>query len=83
MHKKNNYKSSDYIIETTCKSKYYIPPGAGVDNQRSAFEQNVMSTLEALKESMNQLKGNPSITQTEVNTLVLQLYNEGVYMHHL
>ena len=36
------------------------------DEQRSRFEQEVMSTLEALKESMNQLKGNPTITQTEV-----------------
>jgi hypothetical protein len=35
-------------------------------DQRSAFEQSVMSTLAALTESMNQLKGNPSITQTEI-----------------
>ena len=35
--------------------------------ERSAFEGKVVSTLEALMESMNQLKGNPSITQTEVS----------------
>ena len=34
--------------------------------ERRAFEGKVVSTLEALMESMNQLKGNPSITQTEV-----------------
>ena len=43
---------------------FFLPGGEG---QRSDFEKNVLSTLEALQDSMSQLKGNPSITQTEVH----------------
>ena len=45
---------------------YCLNAGDGSRAQRSTFEQRVISTLEALKESMNQLQQNPSITQTEV-----------------
>ena len=48
--------------------------GAGGGAQPSAFEQNVLSTLEALKESMNQLKSNPAITQTEVRCMYVCMY---------
>ncbi|CAI8057288.1 hypothetical protein GBAR_LOCUS31228, partial [Geodia barretti] len=40
--------------------------GDGSSTRRSTFEQRVISTLEALRESMNQLQRNPSITQTEI-----------------
>jgi hypothetical protein len=45
---------------------YEATDGDGSRAQRSTFEQRVISTLEALKESMNQLQQNPSITQTEI-----------------
>lgn len=48
--------------------------GGRSENQRSTFEQNVMSTLEALNESMNQLKENPSISQTEVSMLYTYIH---------
>ena len=39
---------------------------SGTSSYSSPFEQNVLSILQALNESMQQMKDNPSVSQTEV-----------------
>lgn len=51
----------------------------------SSFEQNVLATLNSLNETINQMKANPSATQTEVcvvckqqlKVIVKAAYNQG------
>jgi len=42
----------------------------------SSFEQNVLATLSSLNETINQMKANPSATQTEVCVVCEQQLKE-------